>query len=64
MELDSNAIREKESQDVRALIEYKYARWCKLCSIEAYMASAQRACCKSSVVRGVPAKAGFDGKTY
>ena len=56
MELESNAIREKESQDARALIEYKYARWCKSCSIEAYMASAQRACCKSAVVSDVTAK--------
>ena len=56
MEIKSNAIREKESQDARAFSDYKYVRWCKSCSIEPYMASAQRGCCKSAVVRGVPAK--------
>ena len=56
MEIESNARREKESEDARALNDYKYVRWCKSCSIEAYVASAQRGCCKSAVVRGVPAK--------
>ena len=56
MEIKSNAIREKESQDARAFSDYKYVRWCKSYSIEAYMASAQRGCCKSAVVKGIPAK--------
>ena len=39
MEIKSNAIREKESQDARAFSDYKYVRWCKSYSIEAYVAT-------------------------